>query len=216
MSYLQKPSKWWHCTQIGQNLYTRVPYSGISMGVNFCYFRGSPRCHKIFHPWIFTTFLHACAQIWTGDVMALFRYLRLIDSVLDTQGPLSQAVPSVIAFSKPDLTNSSADSFSILKAIHTGVGWVWLATLASHARLIHLLPRSKFTLCHSWSYCATKFKNHEFNSGVLFQLFTKISTHENNPLYSMHILYHKHKQFSVFTTSVSLTCAHSNYCSLNL
>ena len=39
-------------------------------------------------------------QIWTGDVLLwLFSlHLRLIDSVLDTQGPLSQqAVPRVMA-----------------------------------------------------------------------------------------------------------------------
>ena len=33
--------------------------------------------------------------------------------------------------------------------------------------------------------CATKFKTTKCNSEGLFQLFTKISTHENNPLYGI-------------------------------
>ena len=35
------------------------------------------------------------------------------------------------------------------------------------------------------SHRATKFKTTKFNSGNLSQLFTKISTHENNPLYGI-------------------------------
>ena len=85
--------------------------------------------------------------------------------------------------------------FSILKAIRGKVGWVWLTRLASHTGLIHLflskpkftpcVPSSKFTLRHPWAYRATKFKTTKFNSGGLFQLFTKMSTHKNNSLYGI-------------------------------
>ena len=37
---------------------------------------------------------------------------------------------------------------------------------------------------------ATKFKTTKFNSGDLIELFTKISTHENNPLYGMCVHVH--------------------------
>ena len=50
----------------------------------------------------------------------------------------TQLTSGWIAFSKPDLTNPSEDSFCILKVIRAGVGWVWLVILASHARLAHL------------------------------------------------------------------------------
>ena len=67
--------------------------------------------------------------------------------------------------------------------------------LASHARLdteafYHLCRRQNslhVSQVQSSHYrCldrATKIKTTKFNSGSLFQLFTKISTHENNPLY---------------------------------
>ena len=51
------------------------------------------------------------------------------------RGSLSRSIASQTlaqtAFSQP----ASADSFSNLKAICAGVGWVWLARLASHIRL---------------------------------------------------------------------------------
>ena len=75
-------------------------YSGLFLwGANFRYFHGSPGCHEIFHPRKFPLALSTRAQIWTGDVLLwLFSlYLCLIDSVLDTQGPLSQAVSRVMA-----------------------------------------------------------------------------------------------------------------------
>ena len=95
---------------------------------------------------------------------------------------------------------ASTDSFSNLKAIRSGVGWVWLARLASHPRL----DAEAFQLFHRWQNSlhvsqvqsshygrkaifdrAMKIKTTKFNSGSLFQLFTKISSHENNPLYGM-------------------------------
>ena len=38
---------------------------------------------------------------------------------------------------------------------------------------------------HITNHRATKFKTTKFNSGGLIELFTKISTHENNPLYGI-------------------------------
>ena len=74
----------------------RIPYRELfPWGANFCYFRGSPRCHEIFHT------LCSAAYTWSSldrqhFVMPLFCYSRHIESVLNTQGPLSQAVLRVM------------------------------------------------------------------------------------------------------------------------
>ena len=83
----------------------------------------------------------------------------------------TQLTSGRIAFSKPDLTNPSEDCFCILTVIHAGVGWVWLAILASHARLVHLFslkpkfaPRLQVQSSHASSAilsCVTKILNHE-------------------------------------------------------
>ena len=83
----------------GFEQFTLILYSGLfSWGANFHYFHGAPKfsTHKIFHTLRST--VCTCSNLdQRRFVMALFRYLHPIDSVLDTQGPLSQAVPPVMA-----------------------------------------------------------------------------------------------------------------------
>ncbi len=50
--------------------------------------------HEIFHPQIFPPRARAWERGYT--TMALFRYLRPIDSALNPQGPLPHPVPSVV------------------------------------------------------------------------------------------------------------------------
>ncbi len=50
--------------------------------------------HEIFHPQIFPPGTRAWERGYA--TMALFRYLRPIDSALNPQGPLSHSVPSVV------------------------------------------------------------------------------------------------------------------------
>ena len=82
--------------------------------------------------------------------------------------------------------------------ICAGVGWVWLARLASHARLdtevFHLFSSTaKLSTCPKFKVHitgvrrrTTKIKTTKFNSGSLFQLFTEISTNKNKPLCGMY------------------------------
>ena len=78
-----------------------VPYSGLfPWGAKFRYFRGSPGCHKIFHPRKLSTHcvaLSTCSQIWTGDVLLWLFFATC--SVLGPQNPpISMlAVPRVRA-----------------------------------------------------------------------------------------------------------------------
>ena len=53
--------------------------------------------HEIFHTLRSAVYTHAQILDQQRFVMALFHYLLPIDSVLDTQGILSQAVPCVLA-----------------------------------------------------------------------------------------------------------------------
>ena len=81
---------------------SHLPYSGLfPWGANFRYFCGSPGCHEIFLPTKFTAHCSAvctCSNLYQQCfVMALFCYLCPIDSALDTQGPLFQAVLCVMA-----------------------------------------------------------------------------------------------------------------------
>jgi len=95
------------------------------------------------------------------------------------------------------------------------------ARLASHARLnteaFHLslskqnfaprhVPSSKSTLRHPrWSR-ATKFKTRKFNSGGLFQLFTKISTHKIT-CYMVHVPGHVFNMRQLFRVhDTAYTC----------
>ena len=58
---------------------------------NIHYFCGSPSCHEIFHT-LYSS-VYTCSNLDRQCfVMALFRNLHAIDNVLDTQGPISQAV----------------------------------------------------------------------------------------------------------------------------
>ena len=73
-----------------------IPYSGLfPWGANFCYFRGSPGRHKIFHPRNLCSAINTCSNLdrW-HFVMALFRYLQCPWSTLC---PISQAAPHVRA-----------------------------------------------------------------------------------------------------------------------
>ena len=80
-----------------------LPYSGLfPWGANFCYFRGSPGCHKIFY--IPTKFTAQCSAVYMCSNLDRRRFcyvsfcnLHLIDCVLDPQGPHSHAVPCVMA-----------------------------------------------------------------------------------------------------------------------
>ena len=67
----------------------------------FVIFVVHPGCHEIFRPRNFP-YLHSAVCMRSNldqrrFVMALFHYLRLLDSVLDTQALLSQAAPRVMA-----------------------------------------------------------------------------------------------------------------------
>ena len=154
-----------------------------------------------------------------------FATLCLIDSALDLQGPLSQAVPHVI-FEEVNIEVKKAEarptkqghyhSFSIeekaqvtryvsTKFMLPLSNSVWNSCVAIVAALRYWPPKY---ICRYWSApsfliktkICTKFKVHimssaieyramKFKTNILFwrplPAFTKISTHESNPLYGM-------------------------------
>ena len=68
--------------------------------------------------------------------------------------------------------------------------------------------RSTKVKVHITAHRATKFKTTKFNSGDLIELFTKISTHENNPLYG--ILYVANlEERSVVINHISVACCNT-------
>ena len=62
-----------------------------------------------------------------------------------------------------------------------------LASLNTPKHYIDRMHTCSKVKVHITAHCATKFKTTKFDSGALIELFTKISTHENNPLYGMQI-----------------------------
>ena len=136
--------------------------------------------------------------------MALFRSLRSVDSALDLQGPEKQGKHFFTAeaanLSSLLTTSATANGSTQLPfscwystVLHTGLPNVFVDVVASHARFsteaLHLFlskqkicstsPKFKVYIMSSTIIlsCATKFKTMKFNSGGLFQLFTKISAH---------------------------------------
>lgn len=76
----------------------------------------------------------------------------------------------------------------ILAFVNVVVSHARLHTESLHLSLLHVLDQnshhmSKVQSSHTSS--ATNFKTTKFNSGGFFQLFTKTSTHKNNPLYGI-------------------------------
>ena len=145
--------------------------------------------------------------------MALFRCLRSVDSALDLQGPEKQGKHFFFTAEEANLsslltTSATANGSTQLPfsrwysfVLHTGLPNVFVDMVASHARISTEALRlflSKQKICSTSPKFkvyimssaiilsrATKFKTMKFNSGSLFQLFTKISTHGNNPLYGI-------------------------------
>ena len=94
---------WWIYTQcLSRDIATgstcSLLYSGLfPWGANFSYFCGN----QIYYPQNFPPSLQHCIHILKFGtvtfVMVLICYLRPIDSALDQQDPLSQAVPRVVS-----------------------------------------------------------------------------------------------------------------------
>ena len=114
-----------------------------------------------------------------------FRACRILKAIGAAERK-GKTTPAQIAFGKRDPTKPGADSFSILKAICAGVGWAWLARIASHARfdteafLVETAPRapgSKFITGSRFKVQGSSIKPYEGHDSTC-------TTHEGKVTYT--------------------------------